>query len=60
MSQGNGLFKNTTLIYSFSTFGKNICILVPSSNTLLSSYKLNYDHNLASAVHIGTSQLFSL
>ena len=37
---GDGLFKNTTLIYSFSTFEKIICILVPNSNPLL-SYKLN-------------------
>ena len=41
MGGWDGLFKNTTLIYSFSTFEKNICILVPSSNPLLSSYKLN-------------------
>ena len=38
---GDGLFKNTTLIYSLGTFEKNICISVPSYNPLLSSYKLN-------------------
>ena len=34
---GDGPFKNTTLIYSFRTFEKNICILVPIHYYLLTS-----------------------